>query len=107
MPATAISRPFLNASPVEIREVLLPEERGQFEAEYEEALRDAAELYSLDKLHRTMECWRRIAWMTHADPEAHRLMLARAEYTLATRERAPEGASADELGELRREHADW
>ncbi|MGH4015186.1 MAG: DUF6247 family protein [Pseudonocardiaceae bacterium] len=78
------SRPFADASPAQIREVLLPEELPQFEAEYADALREAAETYSLDKLHQTMASWRRIAWMTDADPEAHRLMLQRAEYTLRT-----------------------
>lgn len=100
MPHAATARPFLNATPAQIRDVLLPEERGQFETEYEEALREAVENYSLDLLNRVMECWRRIAWATHADPDGHRLALARARYTEATRRRAPVDASVAELAEL-------
>lgn len=43
-----------------------------------------AETYSLDKLNATMECWRRIAWMTHSDPAAHRLMLQAPKYATRT-----------------------
>jgi Family of unknown function (DUF6247) len=80
MVATATTVPFSDASPAEIREVLLPEEQPQFEQDYAEALRQAREEYRLDKL----EAWRRIAWMTASDPKAHRLMLQRAQYTLPT-----------------------
>ena len=103
--AVATKVPFSDASPAEIREVLLPEEQPQFEEQYRQALRVAAETYSLDALHQTMQDWRRIAWMTHSDPEAHRLMLARADYTLATRKRAPAAASAREVRELLGEYA--
>lgn len=102
--AVATKVPFSDASPAEFREVLLPEELPRFEEQYREALRVAAETYSLDALDRTLEDWRRIAWMTHSDPEAHRLMLARADYTLATRKRAPAAASASEVRELLREY---
>ena len=103
--AVATKVPFSDASPAEVREVLLPEERPQFEEQYRQALRVAAETYSFDALHQTMQDWRRIAWMTHSDPEAHRLMLARADYTLATRKRAPAAASAREVRELLGEYA--
>jgi hypothetical protein len=43
--------------------------------------------------------------MTHSDPEAHRLMLARADYTVATQKRAPAAASAHEVRELLGEYA--
>ncbi len=84
MAATATKVPFSDASPAEIREVLLPEELPQFEQAYAEALRQAREEYRLDKLEACLRSWRRIAWMTASDPEAHRLMLQRAEYTLRT-----------------------
>lgn len=103
MVATATKVPFADASPAEIREVLLPEELPEFERQYGEALRVAAETYRLDKLQACLRSWRRIAWMTDSDPEAHRLMLARAEYTLATRERAPATASVSEIKALLRE----
>jgi len=50
MVATATKVPFADASPAEIREVLLPEELPEFERQYREALRVAAETYRLDKL---------------------------------------------------------
>lgn len=100
MSPTATKVPFADASPAEIRDALIPEERGLFEAEYAEALREATEEYSLAKLYRVMECWRRIAWSTQDDPDGHRLMLARAEYTEVTRQMAPTDASPGELREL-------
>ncbi|MDQ3887181.1 MAG: DUF6247 family protein [Actinomycetota bacterium] len=56
----------------------------QFEQDYAEALRQAREEYRLDKLEACLQSWRRIAWMTASDPQAHRLMLQRAQYTLRT-----------------------
>lgn len=103
MVATATKVPFADASPAEIREVLLPEELPEFERQYREALLVAAETYRLDKLQACLRSWRRIAWMTDSDPAAHRLMLARAEYTLAIRERAPVTASVSEIKTLLRE----
>ena len=63
--------------------MLLAAELAQFEEQYRHALRVAAETFSLDKLNATMECWRRIAWMTHSDPKAHRRMLDKARRILA------------------------
>lgn len=67
--------PFADASPAEIRAALLDEEKPDFDQQYRHALDTAAESLSLDELHETLESWRRIAWMTHTDPEAHRRML--------------------------------
>jgi hypothetical protein len=83
MTTAAVEIPFATASPAEIREVLLPEELPQFET------------FSLDKLNATMECWRRSAWMTHSDPEAHRRMLDKARRILAG-EQLP-SVSAEEM----------
>ena len=102
--AVATKVPFSDASPAQIREVLLPEELPQFEEQYRQALRVAAETYRLDVLQRTLQDWRRIAWMTQSDPQAHRLMLARADYTLATGKRAPATASASQLRDLLGQH---
>ena len=73
-------------SPREIRAALLPEEVGDFEAAYQQALRLASETLSLEALHATLASWRRIAQMTQADPAGHRHMLAQAERTLRTRQ---------------------
>jgi len=106
MAATATQVPYADASPAEIREVLIPEELPQFEREYAQALRVAAEEFRLDELEKVLTSWRRIAWMTtHHGPEAHRLMLARVDYTLTTRQMAPHDATATELAELTRRHA--
>ena len=75
MTAAAVKLPFANASPAEIRVALLPEERADFDREYRWALQVAAESLTLDELHETLECWRRVAWMTQSDPAAHRRML--------------------------------
>ncbi|MGH4025590.1 MAG: DUF6247 family protein [Pseudonocardiaceae bacterium] len=100
MPGTATKVPFADASPAEIREVLIEEELPLFEEEYAAALHEAGETYRLDKLERVLECWRRIAWMTTAKgPEAHRRMLAQAEHLQRTGNPLPGTAtySADEI----------
>lgn len=88
--AAAVKPPFANASPAEIRAALLPEERPDFDREYRLALEVAAELLTLDELHETLECWRRVAWMTQSDPAAHRRMLRTAAERL-TGEEIPAG----------------
>lgn len=50
MTTAAVTVPFADATPAQIREELLPEELPRFEREYSEALRVAAEQYRLDKL---------------------------------------------------------
>lgn len=100
MTTAAVKTPFADATPAEIRAVLLPEELPGFEGQYREALRVAAETYSLDKLDAVLRTWRRIAWMTGSDPETHCRMLARVEYTQRTGERPPGMASAEEIRAL-------
>jgi hypothetical protein len=70
---------------------LLPEERGDFERAYQNALRIAGETLSLDRVFAVLENWRRIARQTLADPAAHRRMLQQAARTIRTWE-PPEGA---------------
>jgi hypothetical protein len=65
---------------------LLQEETADFDRDYRQALKTAAETLSLDELHTTLEHWHRIARMTQADPEAHRRMLQRAAQILSTGE---------------------
>lgn len=67
--AAAAKVPFSDASPAEVREVLLPEERPQFGEQYRQALQVVAETHSFDVLHQTMQDWRRIAWMTPPTPK--------------------------------------
>lgn len=91
MTAAAVKPPFADASPAEIRASLLDEERPEFDRQYRNALQAAAESFSLDELQTTLHSWRRIAWMTCADPEAHRRMLSTAAHTLRTGE-PPDGS---------------
>lgn len=81
-------------SPRAIRAALLPEEVGDFDAAYQQALRSASETLSLEALQATLESWRRIAQMTQADPAGHRQMLEQAKRTLRT-------------GELPKDAMDW
>jgi hypothetical protein len=71
--AAATRPPFADASPAEIRAALIPEERTRFDREYRQALRVAAETFSLDELDKTLQFWRRIAWMC-IDPDRYRRM---------------------------------
>ena len=106
MASTVTKIPYADTSPAEIRDALIPEEVEQFDREYRAALDEARENYRLDALAECLESWRRIAWMTtQHGPEAHRLMLARVDYTLTTWRRAPHGATATELAEATRQHA--
>ena len=73
MTASATRPPFADASPATIRTALIPEEQPRFDREYRQALRVAAETFSLDELNKTLESWRRIAWLC-ADPERYRRM---------------------------------
>jgi hypothetical protein len=75
MTAVAVTPPFTDASPAEVRAALLAEERPAFDVEYRRALGVAAESLTLDELYATLVCWRRVAWMTHRDPAGHRRML--------------------------------
>jgi len=78
MTAVAVTPPFADASPAEVRAALLAEEQPAFDVEYRRALGVAAESLTLDELHATLACWRRVAWMTDRDPAGHRRMLRRA-----------------------------
>lgn len=82
---------------------MLPEEVGDFDHDYQRALKAAADTLSLDELQRTLEHWHRIARMTQADPAAHRRMLLRAEQTLRTGVLPADSVSAEDVKALLRE----
>lgn len=77
MTAAATRPPFADASPAEIRATLIPEEQPEFDREYRRAFQAAAETFSLEELDKTLESWRRIAWMC-TDPGRYRRMWRRA-----------------------------
>lgn len=95
MTTAATRPPFAEASPAEIRAALLDEEKPEFDREYEHALAVASESLTLDELHATLECWRRVAWMTYTSPEEHRrALLAAAERFTQTSVPAGESITA-------------
>ena len=63
------------STPREIRAKLIGEEIGHFDREYRQAMADAAESLDLSGVLMMLERWRRVAWSTQDDPEAHRRML--------------------------------
>jgi hypothetical protein len=93
-----LNRPFAQASPAELREAIVPEDRELFDEQYRQALDAAAETLTLDALEKFLAHWRRIAWsQTDMGHEKWRAMLARAEETLRTGESPPGTVSADEM----------
>jgi hypothetical protein len=73
------AQPVSASSPREIRAALVAEEAGRFDREYRQAMADAAESLDLSGLLAMLERWRRVAWSTRDDPEAHRRMLDNAD----------------------------
>lgn len=99
--ATAVKIPFSDASPVEIRAVLLPEDQPEFDRQWRAALAVAADTLSLDEVHETLESWRRVAWLVSASgPDAYRRILAQAERTLRTGEAPPGTVPIEEIEAL-------
>lgn len=94
--------PFADASLAELREAILPEEQGDFDASLREALDAVAETLSLNPLEECLTHWRRLAWAQNADGhDAWRRVLARADYTLATGgDWPPQDASTEEIRTL-------
>ena len=57
--------------------------------------------FDLASVHRALESWRRIAWLTQANgPDGYRRMLARAECTLRTGELPPDSVPLDQIKAL-------
>ena len=69
------ARPVSASTPREIRAALTGEEIGHFGREYRRAMADAAESLDLSGVLAMLERWRRVAWSTRNDPDAHRWML--------------------------------
>ncbi len=64
-------------APRSIRDVLLPEEAGDFDREYRTAMAQATESLELTDVLQLLERWRRVAESSR-DAEAHRRMLRNA-----------------------------
>lgn len=69
------AQPVSASTPREIRAALTGEEIGHFDREYRQAMADAAESLDLSGVLAMLERWRRVAWSTRNDPDAHRSML--------------------------------
>jgi hypothetical protein len=69
------AQPVSASTPREIRAALTGEEIGDFDREYRQVMSDAAESLDLSGVLAMLERWRRVAWSTRNDPEAHRWML--------------------------------
>lgn len=104
---TAVKIPYSDASPAQLRDAILPEERDQFDAGFQRALAAVGETLSLEPLEEFLAHWRRLAWaQNHDGHDAWRLVLARADYTLATGKMAPAGLTVQELRDaIERYHA--
>lgn len=72
------AEPASASSPREIRAALAGEEVGHFDREYRQVMADAAESLDLSGVLAMLERWRRVAWSTLDDPDAHRGMLENA-----------------------------
>lgn len=77
------AQPVSASSPREIRAALEGEEAGHFDREYRQAMADAAESLDLSDVLAMLGRWRRVAWSTRDDPDAHRRMLDNADRLIA------------------------
>ena len=83
MATTAVTIPYADASPAELREAILPEERDQFDESFRRALDAAAQTLRLDELESFLEHWRRMARCQNHNGHDHwRGVLAKADYIL-------------------------
>jgi hypothetical protein len=90
--------PFADASPAQVRAALIPEGVSVFDRQWRAVMAAATESLDLSDVHRTLETWRRVAWLTTArGHDGYRRLLADAERRTRTGERAPGAVSWDEL----------
>ena len=73
------AQPISASAPRAIRSALTGEEIGHFDREYRQVMADAAESLDLSGVLATLERWRRVAWSTQDDPDAHQRMLENAD----------------------------
>jgi uncharacterized protein DUF6247 len=90
--------PFTDASPAQVRAALLPEDAAEFDRQWQDVMARATRELDLSEVHRTLNRWRRVAWVTTATgPERYRAVLASADQRLRTGERHPEATSWNQL----------
>ncbi len=95
------SPPFADASPAQVRSALIPEDVAEFDRQWRTVMAKATETLDLVDVLRTLESWRRVAWLTTASgPDGYRRMLARAEHSLRTGELPPGTVPLDQVKAL-------
>ncbi|HEX6353710.1 DUF6247 family protein [Actinophytocola sp.] len=92
---------FREASPKEVRAAIVPEEQADFDRQWRNALKEAAESLELDCVYRILDSWRRRAMITtYLGHNGYREMLARAEERLRTGEEPPDSVPLEDIKEL-------
>ena len=71
MATTAVQIPYATASPAELREAILPEERDRFDRGYREALDAARDTLRLDELESFLAHWRLNARLVNHNGHDH------------------------------------
>ena len=101
MTTTTTKVPYADASPAELREAILPEERDQFDASFRRALDKVAQTLTLDALDSFLEHWRRVAWAQNANGhDSWRALMAEVERRLAGGAPPPGMVSEEEMDAL-------
>ncbi|WP_291411006.1 DUF6247 family protein [Actinophytocola sp.] len=91
-------RDFKDASPREIRAALVPEERPDFDRQWQRIMAEAIESLDLTSVFTILDSWRRRATLTTSlGHGGYRRMLARAEQTLRTGEPATGSVPLDQV----------
>ncbi len=84
-----------------MRAALIPEDIPEFDRQWRAVMATATETLDLTGVHRTLESWRRIAWLTTANgSDGYRRLLARAARTLRTGELPPDSVPLDQVKTL-------
>jgi hypothetical protein len=90
--------PFADASPAQVRAALLPEDAAEFDRQWLDVMARATRALDLTEVHKTLNTWRRVAWVTTATgPERYRAVMASAEERLRTGERHPQAMPWSQL----------
>ena len=77
---------------------MIPEDVVAFDRQWRAVMAAATESLDLSEVHRTLESWRRVAWLTSVrGDDGYRRLLADAERRSRTGERAPGAVSWEDL----------
>ncbi|MGH3900632.1 MAG: DUF6247 family protein [Pseudonocardiaceae bacterium] len=65
-PPSTVGSPFADASPAQVRAALIPEDVTEFDRQWRAVMAAATETLDLTAVHRALDSWRRVAWLTQA-----------------------------------------